>query len=134
MCCAAEACDSFSKEDMVANGLASGRSSFYDLVHPTHSREATEQAHAAIGSSGSSAGPGAAAAASAAAAGAAAAGAGVPPPGPAVGAAAMAAGAAGLTPQRQPSQPMAITGVSDCGCMLNQQCIIGAAGNSVNRA
>lgn len=96
----------------MANGLASGRSSFYDLVHPTHSREATEQAHAAIGSSGSSGStvPGAAAAA-AAATGAAS----VPPPGAAVGAVTAAAGAAGVTPQRQATQPMAITGVSACG-------------------
>jgi hypothetical protein len=81
---AAEAQDSFSKEDMLANGLASGRSSFYDMVHPTASREATEQAHTAIGSSSSTM-PAAAVPAAAAAA---------------------AAGGGGVT------QPMAITGVS----------------------
>lgn len=96
---------------MVANGLASGRSSFYDLVHPTHSREATEQAHAAIGSSSSGGSSG------------------VPPPGtlpPGAGsaaaavAAAAAAGGGAATP-RQATQPMAITGVSrvkECACLL----------------
>lgn len=86
----------------MANGLASGRSSFYDLVHPTHSREATEQAHAAIGSSGSSSSN-------------------TVPPG-AVPAAAAAAGGGVVT------QPMAITGVSDYHkCApggFTQQCIL----------
>lgn len=124
---AAEACDSFSKEDMVANGLASGRSSFYDLVHPTHTREASEQAHAAIGSMagpsssapgaagpgpGSAAAAGAAATAAAAAAAAAAEGsssstaaAGGQRAGPAAGAAAVAAAAAAAASVQPGSQP-----------------------------
>jgi len=89
---------------MVANGLASGRSSFYDLVHPTHTQQASEQAHAAIGSSGADSMAAAAAGAAPQPGAAAAAG-----PGSAGAPAAAGVGGAARPP---PSQPVAITLVS----------------------
>jgi CCR4-NOT transcription complex subunit 4 len=93
----AEAGDSFSKEDMMANGLASGRSTFFDMVHPTSTKEAAAHAHAVLssmGSGGSSSGGGA---------------------GPSAGSSSSAAAGA-CASGRPATQPMAITGVrAHCG-------------------
>jgi CCR4-NOT transcription complex subunit 4 len=92
----AEADDSFSKEDMMAtaNGLASGRSTFFDMVHPTSTKEAAAHAHAVLssmGSGGSSSGGGA---------------------GPSAGSSSSAAVAGACPSGRPATQPVAITGVS----------------------
>lgn len=92
----AEAGDSFSKEDMMANGVVSGRSTFFDMVHPTCTKEATAHAHAVLssmGSGGSSSGGGA---------------------GPSAGGGGGSAAAGACASGRPATQPMAITGVSAC--------------------
>lgn len=43
---------------MVVNGLTSGRSTFFDLVHPTNTQEASAHAHAAINAANNSNGSG----------------------------------------------------------------------------
>ncbi|WIA09608.1 hypothetical protein OEZ85_009000 [Tetradesmus obliquus] len=88
----AEAGDSFSKEDMMANGVVSGRSTFFDMVHPTCTKEATAHAHAVLssmGSGGSSSGGGA---------------------GPSAGGGGGSAAAGACASGRPATQPMAITG------------------------
>lgn len=104
----AESADSFSKEDMMANGLATGRSTFFDLVHPTNTKEASAHAHAVLHSMGSGSGGGSGAAASSGG------------PGGGGGAcsssistsSASSCGVAAPVAGRPASQPMAITGVS----------------------
>jgi CCR4-NOT transcription complex subunit 4 len=94
----AEAGDSFSKEDMMANGLASGRSTFFDMVHPTSTKEAAAHAHAVLSSMGS---------------GGSSSGGGAGPSGSSSGSA-CASG-------RPATQPMAITGVSASSTICNIQ-------------
>eukprot|EP00879_Flechtneria_rotunda_P009936 GHRR01010391.1.p1 GENE.GHRR01010391.1~~GHRR01010391.1.p1 ORF type:complete len:992 (+),score=591.69 GHRR01010391.1:638-3613(+) len=101
----AEAGDSFSKEDMVVNGLATGRSTFFDLVHPTSTKEAAAHAHAAIGSTSSTSSsttgmPGVAAAVGA--------------PSAATSTSGSSGGGAAPALGRAPSQPVAITGAHRC--------------------
>eukprot|EP00879_Flechtneria_rotunda_P030010 GHRR01032495.1.p1 GENE.GHRR01032495.1~~GHRR01032495.1.p1 ORF type:complete len:115 (-),score=50.73 GHRR01032495.1:54-398(-) len=88
---------------MVVNGLATGRSTFFDLVHPTSTKEAAAHAHAAIGSTSSTSSsttgmPGVAAAVGA--------------PSAATSTSGSSGGGAAPALGRAPSQPVAITGVS----------------------
>lgn len=94
--CPAEASDSFSKEDMMVNGVATARSTFFDMVHPTSTKEASAHAHAVLRNNGHHAAAPAAAA----------------PACSSVQAAAGCASTAAPAASRVPTPPMAITGVS----------------------
>lgn len=96
MFCPAEASDSFSKEDMMVNGVATARSTFFDMVHPTSTKEASAHAHAVLRNNGHHAAAPAAAA----------------PACSSVQAAAGCATTAAPAASRVPTPPMAITGVS----------------------